>query len=143
MSTELLKNAPIHLKDYSRNPLQFIQELLSNRNNTWKPKVDLKSTEEGYLLIADLPGYEKKNIHLHLEENLLTIKGENKLEKKNAKEEYYYHERNSESFHRSIYLPEKIMENDIVNAKLEEGVLTISFEMNLHIKRHKSEIKIN
>jgi HSP20 family protein len=138
MSLDPIKPSPIVINDYLKSPLHFIQDFFSNQDKTWTPMIDLKNTDLGYLLTTDLPGYDKKNIHIYLDGNFLTLKGE----KKDVKDVYYYRERNYESFNRSICLPEKIMENDKVTAKFEDGVLSISFEINPDLKRNKNEIKI-
>ena len=47
----------------------------------WSPRLDVSETDNGLEIVADLPGMDKKDINVSLEENLLTIKGEKKEEK--------------------------------------------------------------
>jgi HSP20 family protein len=91
---------------------------------TWEPKVDVKETAEAFILYMDIPGIEAKDIHIEMEDNILSIKGERKLNQEEKSENYYHLERNSGKFYRKFTLPESIDETKIL-AKVKHGVLTL------------------
>src|SRR6266700_6085974 len=60
---------------------------------TWSPAVDIFETEGEIVVKAELPGVERKDITLHLENNVLTLKGERRFEKETKDENYHRIER--------------------------------------------------
>lgn len=144
MPTELTKLPSLFTNDFYESPFHFLQNIFSDKNQNRRPRVDLKSTDKEYILTADLPGCDKKDVHIYLNDNILTVKGEYKSEAKTGNsEEYYYHERCCGSFERSIYLPENTVEQEKINAKFENGVLTVKIEKSPESKKHAHEIKIH
>jgi len=91
--------------------------------DAWAPAVDVEDTGDAYVLRADVPGLEAKDIELELEHDVLTLKGERKIERKTEGERYAWTERNSGSFTRRFRLPETA--GGEVSAKLANGVLEI------------------
>ncbi len=61
----------------------------------WIPAMDLVKTEDEFVLRADLPGLSEKDVHIELDDNVLTVKGERKAEHEEGKEGYYRVERSS------------------------------------------------
>src|SRR5947209_287913 len=59
----------------------------------WLPAMDLVETEEDFVLKADLPGLTEQDVHIELEDNVLTVSGERKAEHEENKEGYYRVER--------------------------------------------------
>lgn len=90
----------------------------------WQPSVDIKETDDALTLLIDLPGLEKRDVQLSLDNNVLTIKGERKFEHE-EKEQYYRLERVYGAFCRTFTLPRNI-EGDAVKAQFENGVLTVT-----------------
>ena len=84
-------------------------------------RTDVKQTDTGYELQVDLPGFEKKDIALSLDNGYLTI--EAKREEKEENENYLRRER-SFSYKRSYYVGETVTEEDI-KAKYLNGTLTV------------------
>ena len=99
-----------------------MQNIFTEKVKYWKPRINLKRTKNEYILTADLPGCETKNVHVTLKDNILTIKGEHIIEEKN---EYYFQERQSGFFERSVYLYEKTIEQNKIDAKMQNGVLIV------------------
>ncbi len=91
-------------------------------------KVDLKESDKCFELTADVPGWDKKDISIDLDEEkrMLSIKGEKKFEKEEKKDEgkYYFKERSMGSFFRSFRLPDTVDMNQL-KANLNSGVLKI------------------
>ena len=88
-------------------------------------KTDIKETENNYVLEVDLPGFDKKDINMELENGYLSIsaKREHKVEKNDKKDNFIRRERSFGQFSRSFYVGD-IKEEDI-SAKLENGILTV------------------
>ena len=111
---------------------EFFRELESQprslQNTTaWHHlKLEVLELPEGYKVIADVPGVDKKDINIDVENNLLRISGERKQETKHDDANTLVTERMYGSFSRGISLPENC---DIQTgvAKHENGVLTLSF----------------
>ncbi len=86
--------------------------------------VDLKETDDEYILKVELPGLEKDDVQIALEQNVLTIRGEKKEEEAKENESFHKKEIRYGWFERSFTLPGDINEKKI-NAKMKNGVLTI------------------
>jgi HSP20 family protein len=111
----------------------FNQDLLPSEevsNRSWMPPVDIQETEDAYRLVAELPGLTKDDINITLENNVLRLTGERKFEKdvqekKGGKKEGYHRiERAYGTFVRAFTLPSQVS-HDKVEAKFENGLLTI------------------
>jgi HSP20 family protein len=105
----------------------FDQSTQGGRSNAttrrWLPAMDLVETADYYVLRADLPGLSDDDVHIQLEENVLTISGERKAERE-QQEGYYRFERAFGVFSRSLTLPEGV-NSDAVHAHFDRGVLEI------------------
>ncbi len=91
----------------------------------WSPAVDIYETHEGLELWVDLPGVDKKNIQVSMENNVLTISGERRLAHDDNREGYHRVECNYGSFRRSFSIPANIETNNI-NAAYKDGVLRLT-----------------
>ena len=89
------------------------------------PRIDVKETDKEILIAAELPGTNEKDISLTLQNGVLTIQGEKKVEYDEEKENYHVMERSYGSFPRSLRLPDTVDE-DKVEARFENGVLKVS-----------------
>jgi HSP20 family protein len=87
--------------------------------------MDVKETDKEIVVEAELPGMDDKDISLSLQDGILTIKGEKKLERDEEKENYRMMERRYGSFQRSVRLPDTVDE-DKVEASFNNGVLKVS-----------------
>jgi HSP20 family protein len=94
-------------------------------SRAWMPAVDIQETEDAYRLHAELPGLTKDDINITLENNVLRLSGERKLEKDAKKENYHRLERTYGTFSRSFALPSQVNAEG-VQAAFENGVLTIT-----------------
>ncbi len=107
----------------------------------WSPRLDVSETDNGLEIVADLPGMDKKDINVSLEENLLTIKGEKKEEKERKDKHYHTIERRSGSFYRAIRLPVEV-EKDKVEAAFKDGVLTLRLPKSKESTKKVAQIEI-
>ena len=91
----------------------------------WTPAVDIKEEENQFVLFADIPGVDPKNIDITMEKNVLTVKGERSQETKEEKNGFKRVERVHGTFYRRFSLPDTA-DADRISAKGENGVLTIT-----------------
>lgn len=107
------------------------------------PKVDIEENKNDYKLHADLPGLEKKDIKITVEDGVLSISGEKKHDKKEKeKGKYYYYERSYGAFHRNFSLPDNVDEKSI-NANFKNGVLELVIKKTEKAKPKEIEIKVD
>ncbi|MDH5473368.1 MAG: Hsp20/alpha crystallin family protein [Gammaproteobacteria bacterium] len=91
----------------------------------WAPAVDIKEDDNAYLLIADIPGVDPKDIEIHMENGILTIKGQRESEKKTERKGYKRIEREHGVFYRRFTMPEGV-NADGIEASNKNGVLTVT-----------------
>src|SRR5262245_25813875 len=91
---------------------------------TWSPAVDIFETEGEIVVKAELPGMERKDIALNLENNVLTLRGERRFEKETKDDNYHRIERSYGGFRRAFSIPATVDEEKI-NAEYKDGVLKI------------------
>lgn len=108
---------------------------LSTFSDYNKPAIDIIEEKDSYIAKADVPGFTKENIDISVENNILTIKGEQKEEKSDNKN-YIRKERKYSSFSKSIQL-EKDIDSNNIKASMKNGIL----ELILPKKIKKNEIK--
>jgi len=104
--------------------------------------VDVYEDEKSIRLKMEVPGIEEKDIDIHLENNLLTVRGERKMESETKEENYHRIERSYGSFSRSFTLPATVNTAD-VKATYAKGVLTITLAKRAEAlpKQIKVEVK--
>lgn len=90
----------------------------------WIPAVDIYEGDAEFIVLAELPGMERKDIDLQIQENVLTLKGEKRQVRDLKQERYHRVERSYGTFQRSFTLP-KIVDAEKVNARFKDGVLEI------------------
>ena len=108
-------------------------------NGAWMPKVDILENKENLVLEAELPGLTRDDFELSFENNVLTLKGERKFEKKDESDNYHRVERAYGSFTRSFTLPSTVTA-DGARAEFENGILTISLPKREETKARKIEV---
>jgi HSP20 family protein len=108
---------------------------------TWSPRLDVSETDEALEIVADLPGMKKNEIHVNLEDNVLTIKGERKEEKESKTRQIHTVERRSGSFYRALRLPVEV-ERDKIDASFQDGVLTLRLPKSKKSKPNVTQIAI-
>jgi len=110
------------------------------------PRIDVKETATGIEVSAELPGVDEKDIEVELQDDVLTIRGEKKVEMEEGDKEKGYHvmERSYGSFARSVALPYSA-EPDKVSADFSKGVLKVVVPRPAEItaKTKKIEVKAN
>lgn len=87
-------------------------------------KIDMSETDKEIRVTAELPGVDEKDVEVTLSGDLLTIKGEKKVEEERKKENCHVVERAYGAFERTFRLPYEVAEKDIA-AEFDKGVLKI------------------
>jgi HSP20 family protein len=139
------------LSDFDRYFESFFGDSLlapSGRMFSHVPSVDIQETENAYVLEMDLPGYDEKNIEVHVDGSSLTISYKQE-EVKNANNPerdekpqgtYILRERRLNSFSRSFKLPENA-DSEAVSAGFKNGILTL--QIKKRAEAQKRTIQIN
>src|SRR3954454_19271622 len=107
----------------------------------WTPAVDLVEADEHFVLKADLPGLDAGDVSIEVEDTVLTVSGERKVEHETSKEGFYRLERASGEFRRSLTLPEGVDADKIV-ASFDKGVLEVRIPKPEQRKPRKVQIAL-
>jgi HSP20 family protein len=113
-----------------------------NRPADFAPMVDVHEDEDALVLRADLPGVKREDIDIQVDGNVLTLKGERKLENEADKRRYHRVERSYGSFVRQWQLPTNV-DASKVDASFENGILTLKLPKKEEQKARKIEIRGN
>ena len=105
------------------------------------PAVDVIETENGYRVVAELPGMDEKNIEVKIANGRLTIKGEKQEEKEEERQDYYVRERSFGSFERTFPVPDGV-EFDKVDASFKKGVLTVTLPKTAEAQKAEKKITV-
>jgi HSP20 family protein len=89
------------------------------------PSLDVKETDQQIVVEAELPGLDEKDVSLTMQNGVLTIQGEKKIEFDEEKENYHVMERRYGSFQRSLRVPDTVDEGK-VEARFDNGVLKVT-----------------
>ena len=105
------------------------------------PAIDISETDTEVIVKAEIPGMDPKGLKVDLAGDVLTISGEKKEETESKGESHYRVERSFGSFSRSLRIPCEIQE-DKVDAKFKEGVLSLRLPKVESTKKKSIQIKV-
>ena len=115
----------------------------TGRQNSYMPAVNIKEDDKNYFLELAVPGMDKKDLKIDIDEDVLTISSEHKNENVEKQEGYTRKEFSYSSFARSFYIPENV-NRDSINANYKDGILTVSFpKQEEDRKKITREVKIS
>ena len=106
------------------------------------PAVDVTETETEFLLSADMPGLDKKDVSIDIHDGVITIKGESAIDNEKSTDDYRIRERQLGSFNRSFRLPDNVNEVKVA-AKFKNGVLMITLPKAKEVLPEGRRIKIS
>jgi HSP20 family protein len=92
---------------------------------SWAPAVDIYEQDGNIVLKAELPGVDPKDVDVRVENNILTLRGERKLDHEVKKENYHRVERAYGSFTRSFTLP-NVVDTEKIKAEYKDGLLRMT-----------------
>jgi HSP20 family protein len=107
----------------------------------WAPTVDMYDRDNEIVLKVELPGMERKDIHMAVTDETLTLEGERKAEAEVKDEDYYCCERRYGKFYRAIALPTEVDASKIA-AHYHNGVLEVHLPKVKEAKTRKTEVQI-
>jgi len=113
-----------HMQRQLSRVLEDVHSPVSTDYGEWAPTVDIRETDDAILVQAELPGIEKKDVHLEVKDRTLTISGERKYEKDVKEENVHRIERAYGRFVRSFSLPNNV-DTTKVDATMTNGVLEV------------------
>lgn len=91
----------------------------------WTPRVDIKEEDKRFVILADIPGVDPKDIEIHMDKGILSLKGERHAESKEENGQFTRVERMHGTFYRRFALPDSA-DAEGITAKGHNGVLEIS-----------------
>jgi HSP20 family protein len=107
---------------------------------TFAPAVDIFEDKESIQVRAELPGVKNEDVKVDVENNILTLRGERKLEQEDKRENYHRVERWYGAFTRQFMLP-RTVDSDHIDAQLKDGVLTVRLPKKAEIKPRAIAVK--
>lgn len=102
----------------------------------WSPAVDIKEEEQRFLIHADLPGVDVKDIDITMEQGVLTLRGDRDAENVSEEDGYRRVERVRGTFYRRFSLPDSA-DPDGISARSSNGVLEIEIPKRASDKPRK------
>ena len=108
----------------------------------WSPLVDIAEDDKEYLVKAELPETKRDEIHVSVDDGVLTIRGERKIEHEEKNRKYHRVERAYGHFARSFALPED-SDGSRANAEFKDGVLKVHLPKNPEAKPKSIDIKVD
>ncbi len=137
---------------FKTNPMQFLEDPFTAFRpylpteetmplKAWTPVCDIYETEKELVLKMELPEMKKEEVHVTIENNVLTLRGERKFEENVDRENYHRIERNYGEFLRSFTLPAFVDGNKIF-AEFKDGLLTVTLPKNPTAIPKQIEVKV-
>jgi HSP20 family protein len=123
-------------QDFSRNPGE--NELLTAG---FVPPVDIYEDEHKVVLKLEIPGMQKEDLDIRVENNTLTVRGERKFEKDEKEENFHRVERRYGSFYRAFTVPTTVDPNS-VKADYDNGILRLSLEKKAESKPKQIQVNV-
>ena len=105
------------------------------------PAVDIYETDKEIVMKAELPEMQEKDIEIKVEDNILIVSGERKMEKEVKEEHYHRIERSYGSFHRSFTLPHTV-DRENIKASYKDGVLKVVLPKKEEVKPKQIKIDV-
>jgi len=107
----------------------------------WAPSVDIYEHEGNLVLKAELPGIDPKDVNVHVENNVLTLRGERKLESEVKREQYHRVERAYGTFSRSFTLP-NVVDTEKIKAEFKDGLLRVTLPQREEAKPKQIQVSV-
>jgi HSP20 family protein len=105
----------------------------------WNPNVDIYENKDQIVLEAELPGMNRDDFELTIENNVITLRGERRFEKTDDSDNYHRVERAYGSFTRSFTLPQTVS-GEGANAEYKNGVLRVTLPKREETKARRIEV---
>lgn len=119
---------------------EFFNDAVATRRDTFTPSIDISETEKQFVIDVEVPGVDKKDIELSIENNTLTISGERKFEKKEDNKQYHRVESHYGTFSRTFSLPDNV-KTESIHASYNNGILSITVDKSEQQMKKQISIK--
>lgn len=128
---------------------QMLDRFFENDENTdqsnvvtsqWAPRVDIREEDKRFVIDADIPGVDPKDIEVHMDKGILSIRGERRSEHSEKQGNFTRVERSHGVFHRRFALPDSA-DPEGITATGKHGVLEISIPKRPETTPRKIEIR--
>lgn len=107
----------------------------------WTPRVNVDENEDRFEITAEVPGMTRDDISIEIQENILTLKGEKKIEKEDKNRSCHICECSYGTFQRSFTLPENVKSEEI-EAEYSNGILRIGIPKAEPVKPKEIKVKV-
>lgn len=118
------------------------QESTDLLTSSWSPSLDIAENDNAYIVKVELPGVNKDDVKITMQENVLTIRGEKKREKESKESNFHRSERSYGAFQRSFSLPSSV-KSEKIEAAYNDGILTVTLPKAESAKPKQIEVKVN
>ncbi len=108
----------------------------------WMPSVDISETDTAYQIKGEIPGVKKEDVKVTLDNGMLTIQGERKLEKEEKGKKFHRVECSYGSFERSFRVPDDA-DSAAVKAEFKDGMLNITLPKNAKTKSNPISVSVS
>ncbi len=109
-------------------------------SSNWSPSVDIAEGKDDFTVRVELPGIDRKDVKVTVQDNVLMIQGEKKQETETKERNFHRVERSFGSFARHFRLP-SLVKADKIEAQYKDGVLTITLPKSEEAKAKEIEVK--
>jgi HSP20 family protein len=110
--------------------------------SSWSPSLDIAENDNAYVVKVELPGVNKDDVRITMQENVLTIRGEKKQEKESKGSNFHRTERSYGAFQRSFSLLSSV-KSEKIEAAYNDGILTVTLPKAESAKPKQIEVKVN
>lgn len=130
---------PYRLHRMFEDPFFQIDRMEDDGLGRWNPRVDFYEKGDLFVIKAELPGMDKKDIVVDVKDRLLTLSGERSYDNEVKEDSYYRRERDYGKFQRVFTLPAEV-DTDKISATFKDGVLTVEVPKPEKVKSKKVAI---
>ena len=107
----------------------------------WAPSVDISETDQAYSIKGEIPGVRKEDVKVTIEDGMVTMRGERKLEKEDHNQKFHRVERAYGSFVRSFRLPDDADESQ-AKAEFKDGMIAVTLPKSERAKTKAINVSI-
>ena len=127
--------------EYFNRLFNGMQESETRVKLDFVPTVNTREADDAYYIEVDLPGVKKEDVSIDVNENVITISGERKVEEERKDDEFYRVESVYGKFERSFTLPDDV-DTDNIEAEMNDGVLTVKIPKVQVVDKAPKKIEI-
>lgn len=119
----------------------FFDDFFTPVSTGFEPHVDVKENDKEFHIVAELPGLDKNDFKLTVENNVLTLEGEKKIENEEKADNYFRSERSYGTFKRSFRLTDSV-DSKKISAEYKNGILQVRIPKAEKAKPKEIEIAV-